>query len=92
MPPKSHDRAPDKKGFSVALPKKLLADIEAIAAEQHRSRNGQIEHFLQDAVDRYNKPALKVADEPGKESSPSSHATGANSVTYPSARRGKKTG
>lgn len=62
MPTKSHDRSPDKRNFSVALPKKLIADIEAIADREDRSRNKQIEHFLKDSVERWNqgkKPHLK---------------------------------
>lgn len=52
---KSHDRAPDKIGFSVALPKSLVAQIEVIAEDQHRSRNGQIEHFLAEAVAKWKR-------------------------------------
>ena len=50
MKKRSHDRAPDKLGFSVALPKRLVAEIESIAQSQHRTRNKQIEHFLDGAV------------------------------------------
>ena len=62
MKKKSHDRSPDKKGFSVAIPKRLLAEIEKIAKSETRSRNGQIERFLDDCVKRYKgiKPLESV--------------------------------
>ena len=64
---KNHDRAPDKIGFSVALPKSLVAQIEAMANDQSRSRNGQIEHFLKEAVARWQRdhaePHLLVAED-----------------------------
>ena len=47
---KNHDRSPDKKGFSVALPKSLVERLSKIAESEHRSRNGQIELFLERAV------------------------------------------
>lgn len=50
MAKKSHDRSPDKKGFSIALPIALIADLERISKAETRSRNGQIESFLQDSV------------------------------------------
>lgn len=53
MSKKNHDRSPDKKGFSVALPRDLLAKIEEIAKEEHRSRNGQIEYFLDRSVKKW---------------------------------------
>lgn len=52
---KSHARATGKTGFSVALPTALTGQIEHIAAAQHRSRNGQIEHFLTDSVARWQR-------------------------------------
>ena len=55
MSKKNHARAADKTGFSVALPTALTAQIEHIAAAQHRSRNGQIEHFLTDSVARWKR-------------------------------------
>jgi hypothetical protein len=61
---KNHDRSPDKKGFSVALPKQLLSDIEQIAKEEHRSRNGQIEHFLAESVDRWQANQIKPQSQP----------------------------
>lgn len=72
MAAKNHDRSPDKKGFSVALPRDILADVERIARQEHRSRNGQIEHFLAESVKRWeieNIPAknaskLKSLDAP----------------------------
>jgi len=62
MKKKSHERAPGKKGFSVALPEKLVAEIQAIANSETRSRNGQIEKFLEDCVKAYkseNAPEKK---------------------------------
>jgi hypothetical protein len=54
MPSKrNHSRAADKGTYSVALPKTLAAKIQAIADEERRSRNGQIEHFLQLAIRAY---------------------------------------
>jgi hypothetical protein len=50
MKKKSHQRAPDKRNFSVALPITLIDQIEAIAKSETRSRNRQIEHFLQECV------------------------------------------
>jgi hypothetical protein len=61
---KNHDRAPDKKGFSVALPKQLLSDIEQIAKEEHRSRNGQIEHFLAESVQRWETSQTQPQAQP----------------------------
>ena len=55
MNKKSHARAAGKTGFSVALPTALTGQIEHMAATQHRSRNGQIEHFLTDAVARWQR-------------------------------------
>lgn len=50
MAKKSHDRSPDKKGFSIALPIALIADLERISKAETRSRNGQIERLLQESV------------------------------------------
>jgi len=55
MKKKSHARASDKKGFSVALPVTLLDEINRIAACETRSRNKQIEKFLQDAVTEFRQ-------------------------------------
>ena len=52
---KNHDRAADKVAFSVALPKTLVAQIQAIAQADFRTRNGQIALFLTEAVERYQK-------------------------------------
>lgn len=54
MKNKSHERSPDKQGFSIALPKRLVARIQDIAKKETRSRNGQIEKFLEDSVARYH--------------------------------------
>ena len=37
----------------MALPKTLLEQLERIAEREHRSRNGQIEMFLEDAVNQW---------------------------------------
>jgi len=52
---RSHDRSPEKVGFSVALPRVLCGEIEKIAAKETRTRNGQIEHFLAEAVARWHQ-------------------------------------
>lgn len=67
MNKKSHARAAGKTGFSVALPTALTGQIEHIAAAQHRSRNGQIEHFLTDAVARWQRehsPSIATYTQP----------------------------
>lgn len=78
MPPRNHDRSPDKKNFSIALPKGLITDLQMIADQETRSRNGQIEHFLRDAVTDWKKEnslsVLKVAGGLGNESSRSTPA------------------
>jgi hypothetical protein len=48
---RNHERAPDKKGFSIVLRKTLLKEIEEIALRESRTRNGQIEFFLLRAVE-----------------------------------------
>ena len=80
MKTRNHDRSPDKTGFSVALPKTLLEEVERIAKAEHRSRNGQIEHFLFESVrvwkeskhlgkdESQKKPLTNI--ESGKERSP----------------------
>lgn len=50
MKTKNHARATDKKGFSIALPISLIAEIQSIAAKQRRSRNNQIELLLEEAI------------------------------------------
>jgi metal-responsive CopG/Arc/MetJ family transcriptional regulator len=50
MATKSHDRSPDKKSFSVALPKQMITELEKISKKEHRSRNGQIERFLERSI------------------------------------------
>lgn len=52
-PKRPTQRDPQKVAFSVALPRVLVADIERIAEVDHRTRNGQIVHFLAEAVARY---------------------------------------
>ena len=69
MKKKNHARSPDKQGFSVALPKDLLAKIESLAAAETRSRNGQIQHLLEQALKTYadkNRPFEVVAGVAGK--------------------------
>lgn len=61
---RNHDRAADKTAFSVALPKKLVSDLEEIAKTETRTRNRQIEHFLTESVARYW--AAKSGDEQGQ--------------------------
>lgn len=64
MKNKNHDRSPEKKGFSIALPKKLVAEIQKIADAETRSRNGQIEKFLEESVQRYkSKSRLEIVED-----------------------------
>jgi hypothetical protein len=56
---RSHDRSPDKIGFSIALPRKLVDELKAIAIEETRTRNGQIEHFLAAAVAEWKEREAK---------------------------------
>jgi hypothetical protein len=53
MKTRTHGRAPDKIAFSIAMPLTLKADLDRIAAAEHRNRNGQIVHFLAEASARY---------------------------------------
>ena len=54
MKTKNHARATDKKGFSIALPVTLIAEIQKIASGERRSRNNQIELLLEEAVRIWN--------------------------------------
>jgi hypothetical protein len=68
-PKRPTQRDPQKVAFSVALPRVLVADLERIADDEHRTRNGQIVHFLAAAVARHaaeNKkpPPLYTMPEP----------------------------
>lgn len=75
MSTRSHDRAPDKTAFSIAMPIRLREELEQIAAAEHRTRNGQIVHFLAEAAERYmvehpetfRKAALYAIPEPDLE-------------------------
>jgi hypothetical protein len=44
--------APERKGFLLRLPPKLLAELKSWAAQDLRSLNGQIEFLLRDALAR----------------------------------------
>jgi hypothetical protein len=61
MKEKSHARALDKRNFSVALPIKLIDAIEQIANAENRSRNRQIETFLQEQVRQYHAEKAATA-------------------------------
>ena len=61
MKKKNHDRSPDKRNFSIALPLTLIADLERIAAKETRSKNRQIEHFLSAQVDKWKAEHKPVA-------------------------------
>lgn len=64
MKGKNHERSPDKKGFSIALPIHLIDQIQVIADGETRSRNKQIEHFLDNAVKQWNaKNTKNISDE-----------------------------
>lgn len=47
---KSHDRAADKMGFSIALKRSLVAEIERLAEEEGRNRNQQIVWMLGESL------------------------------------------
>lgn len=55
MSTKSHARSPEKRGFSIALPIKLIDQIQTIADKETRSRNGQIQHLLERAIMEYEE-------------------------------------
>ncbi|AKC83789.1 hypothetical protein IMCC26134_15175 [Verrucomicrobia bacterium IMCC26134] len=61
-------RDPKKVAFSVALPRALVAELEHLAKSETRSRNGQIERFLAEAVAKYHaekgRPELYPLPEP----------------------------
>jgi hypothetical protein len=61
MKEKNHARALDKRNFSVALPIKLIDAIERIANAENRSRNRQIETFLQQQVGQYHAEKTPTA-------------------------------
>ena len=46
-------RDTQKVAFSVALPRVLVSQVEHVAHAETRSRNGQIERFLTEAVARW---------------------------------------
>lgn len=54
-PKRPTQRDPAKVAFSVALPRSLVAQIEAYALDQTRSRNAQIEFFLKEAVAKWQR-------------------------------------
>lgn len=60
MSQRNHSRSKDKRNFSIALPKTMIADLERIAAKETRSRNGQIEHFLAESVAAYKADQKKT--------------------------------
>jgi hypothetical protein len=59
-PKRPTQRDPSKVAFSVALPRSLVAQIEEYAADQSRSRNGQIEYFLKEAVAKWQREHAKA--------------------------------
>ena len=60
MKKKSHDRSPDKRNFSIALPIALIEKLQGIAADEARSRNRQIERFLESAVKQWAESQAAV--------------------------------
>ncbi len=44
--------APERKGFLLRLPPRLLAELKSWAAQDLRSLNGQIEFLLREALAR----------------------------------------
>ena len=61
MSTKNHARSPDKKGFSIALPIVLIDQIQAIAEKEARSRNGQIQKFLDESIKRWDEDRKPIA-------------------------------
>jgi hypothetical protein len=53
----------DRKAFLLRIDPKLWAELEAWAADELRSVNGQVEFLLRDAVRRRKKPAGEDATE-----------------------------
>jgi len=47
---KSHDRAADKMGFSIALERSLVAEINRYAEAEGRNRNQQIRWMLLESL------------------------------------------
>jgi hypothetical protein len=93
MTAKSHDRSPDKKNFSIALPIALIDQLQRIAEAEHRSRNRQIEKFLEESAQRWSAdskasaaPSFAPLAELPRKSSPSSLVTG---VTVANPSRGR---
>lgn len=81
MNKKNHARAPDKTGFSVALPNSLLWQVEQIAESEHRSRNGQIEHFLADSVARWKREHPQTEAHVAEEQTPYGTQTQSQSLS-----------
>lgn len=52
---KNHSRAPNMVQTTIALPKTVLARIGEIAETETRSRNLQIQHFLQLGIREYEE-------------------------------------
>ncbi|MDD5090100.1 MAG: Arc family DNA binding domain-containing protein [Candidatus Wallbacteria bacterium] len=56
----------DKKSFLLRLDPKIMAELEACAASEFRSINGQIEYLLKQAIDRHkSKPEKPCLDRKG---------------------------
>jgi hypothetical protein len=99
MKKKSHSRAPDKRNFSVALPVALIEQIEAIAKDETRSRNRQIEHFLQESVKLAKQNQKRIHadsrlsvcnEDEGNASSRFTPASGVRPISYRANRNRKK--
>ncbi|HZL46968.1 MAG TPA: hypothetical protein VFC28_12150 [Opitutaceae bacterium] len=60
----------DRKAFLLRIDPKLWAEIEALAGDELRSVNGQIEFLLRQAVQqrRRRRPAEDKAESPGPDS------------------------
>jgi hypothetical protein len=54
----------DKKTILLRLNPKIWEEINAWAADEFRSINGQIEYLLKDAVNRRNPSAMPEEDKP----------------------------
>jgi hypothetical protein len=74
MSEKNHDRSPDKMGFSVALPRDLVAKIQSIAKSETRSRNAQIQRFLELAVREWSESQNGPPGDPPSSAKPPQRA------------------
>ena len=56
--------SPDRKPFLLRIDPQIFAELEAWAAQEFRSVNGQIEFLLRDAVQRRRKGSTESVGPP----------------------------